>query len=158
MKTIKIIFFLTVFNISTHFCTAQGYNIENTTLTNFLIRMYNNAPFEGVKVVSDYDNDYLLSVVLVKNSSSESAMNRVAQVKSQRQVSQFLNGIVRISSETIIRTTEDKSSGRSIEEVTDIIRENSAGFTRAMQVLTVLDTPSGEKCYMFFRRIDEMTE
>ncbi len=139
-------------------CFAQGYNLDNTALANFLVRMYNNAPFEGVKIVSDYDNDYLLSVVVVKNNGSESAMNRVAQVKSQRQVSQFLNGIVTISSETIIRTTEDKSSGRSIEEVTDIIRENSAGFTRAMQVLTVQDTPSGEKCYMFFRRIDEMTE
>lgn len=139
-------------------CCAQGYNLDNTALANFLVRMYNNAPFEGVKIVSDYDNDYLLSVVVVKNNGSESAMNRVAQVKSQRQVSQFLNGIVTISSETIIRTTEDKSSGRSIEEVTDIIRENSAGFTRAMQVLTVQDTPSGEKCYMFFRRIDEMTE
>ncbi len=137
---------------------AQGYNLDNNALANFLVRMYNNAPFEGVKIVSDYDNDYLLSVVVVKNNGSESTMNRVAQVKSQRQVSQFLNGIVSISSETIIRTTEDKSLGRSIEEVTDIIRENSAGFTRAMQVLTVQDTPSGEKCYMFFRRIDEMTE
>lgn len=137
---------------------AQGYNAENSALANFLIRMYNNTPFEGVKVVSDYDNDYLLSVVHVKNSGSESSMSRVAQVKSQRQVCQFLNGIVSISSETIIRTTEDRSSGRSIEEVTDIIREHSIGFTRAMQTLTVIDTPSGEKCYMFYRKIDELTD
>lgn len=120
--------------------------------------MYNNAPFEGVKIVADYDNNYLLSVVLVKNSGSESTMNRIAQVKSQRQVSQFINGIVSISSETIIKTSENVKSGKTIEEITEIIQEHSLGFTRAMQVLTVLDTPSGDKCYMFFRKIDEMTE
>ena len=50
--------------------------------------MYKAEPFEGVKVVSDYENNYLLSVVLLANNGqSETARNRIAQVKSQRQVS-----------------------------------------------------------------------
>ena len=35
---------------------AQSYDQERTALKNFLVRMYKAEPFEGVKVVSDYDN------------------------------------------------------------------------------------------------------
>lgn len=137
---------------------AQSYDQERTALKNFLVRMYKAEPFEGVKVVSDYENNYLLSVVLVKNSASESATNRIAQVKSQRQVSQYLGGLVQVSSETIIRTTEKVKEEKSVEEITDIIKENSIGFTKAMEVLTVIDTPNKQKCYMFYRKAEEMKE
>ena len=33
---------------------AQSYNQERTALTNFLVRMYENAPFDGVRAVEDY--------------------------------------------------------------------------------------------------------
>lgn len=137
-------------------CLAQSYDQERIALTNFLVRMYKNAPFEGVKIVSDYENSYLLSVVLVNNSSSASAMNRIAQVKSQRQVSQYLDGVVTTESETIIRTTEKVKEKRTVEEITDIIREHSVGFTKAMEVLTVIDAPNDQKCYMFYRNVNEM--
>lgn len=135
---------------------AQGYNQEQTALKNFLVRMYKSAPFEGVKVVSDYNNNYLLSVVLVKKTTSESSMNRVAQIKSSRQVSQYLNGVIRADSETIIKTTEDVKTQQTIEEITDIIKENSVGFTKAMEVLTAFDKNENEKCVMFYRKIEEM--
>lgn len=136
---------------------AQSYNQEKMALTNFLVRMYKAEPFEGVKVVSDYDNNYLLSVVLVENSGqSEIAMNRIAQVKSQRQTSQFLGGSISVQSETIIRTTENVREKKTVEEITDIIRENSVGFTRAMEVLTVFDVPNNKKCYMFYRKVEDM--
>lgn len=138
---------------------AQSYDQERTALKNFLVRMYKAEPFEGVKVVSDYDNNYLLSVVLVANNGqSEIARNRIAQVKSQRQVSQYLGGLVQVSSETIIRTTEKVKEEKSVEEITDIIKENSIGFTKAMEVLTVIDTPNKQKCYMFYRKAEEMKE
>lgn len=137
---------------------AQSYDQERMALKNFLVRMYKAEPFEGVKVVSDYENNYLLSVVLVKNSASESATNRIAQVKSQRQVSQYLGGLVQVSSETIIRTTEKIKEEKTVEEITDIIKENSIGFTKAMEVLTVIDTPDKQKCYMFYRKVEEMKE
>lgn len=140
-------------------CFAQSYNQEKTALTNFLVRMYKTEPFEGVKVVSDYENDYLLSVVLVANNGqSETARNRIAQVKSQRQTSQYLGGLVQVNSETIIRTTEKIKEEKSIEEITDIIKENSIGFTKAMEILTVIDAPNNQKCYMFYRKLEEMKE
>ena len=142
-----------------HIVYSQSYNQERIALENFLVRMYQSGPFEGVKIVSDYENTYLLSVVLVQNNGqSESSMNRIAQVKSQRQTSQFLGGIVTLQSETIIRTTENTREEKTFEEITDIIKENSIGFTKAMEVLTVLDVPDNQKCYMFYRKIDEMKE
>lgn len=138
---------------------AQSYNQEKVALTNFLIRMYKAEPFEGVKVVSDYENNYLLSVVLVAdNGQSESARNRIAQVKSQRQTSQYLGGLITSQSETIIRTTENVKEEKTIEEITDIIKENTIGFTKAMEVLTVIDTSNKQKCYMFYRKVEEMKE
>ena len=138
---------------------TQSYNQEKVALTNFLVRMYKAEPFEGVKVVSDYENNYLLSVVLVAdNGQSESARNRIAQVKSQRQTSQYLGGLITSQSETIIRTTENVKEQKTIEEITDIIKENSIGFTKAMEVLTVIDAPNNQKCYMFYRKVEEMKE
>ena len=99
-----------------------------------------------------------MSVVLVKNGTSESAMNRIAQVKSQRQVSQYLNGVVTTESETIIRTTEKVKENKTVEEITDVIREHSVGFTKAMEVLTVIDEKDNQKCYMFYRKVEEMKD
>lgn len=141
-------------------CYTQNYNQEKIALTNFLVRMYKNAPFEGVKVVSDYNNDYLLSVVLVKKAinSSASSMNRVAQVKSSRQVSQYLNnGVIYSQSETIVHITEKVKEKKTIEEVIDIIKENSIGFVKGMEVLTAFDVNQAkERCFMFYRKVEEM--
>ena len=75
-------------------CTAQSFNEDKTSFTNFLKRMYSASPFEGVKVVEDYDSEYLVSVISLDNSKypSSSVMSRVAEVKAQSQVSTFLNG------------------------------------------------------------------
>lgn len=154
----RLFFFLFAITLAVN-SYSQSYNQEKVALTNFLVRMYKAEPFEGVKVVSDYDNNYLLSVVLVANNGqSEIARNRIAQVKSQRQVSQYLGGLVQVSSETIIRTTEKVREQKTVEEITDIIKENSIGFTKAMEVLTVIDTPNKQKCYMFYRKVEEMKE
>ena len=137
---------------------AQSYDQERMALRNFLVRMYKAEPFEGVRIVSDYDNNYVLSVVLVKKGASETAANRIAQVKSQRQVSQYLNGMVSTESETIIQTTEKVKEEKTVEEITDIIREHSIGFTKAMEVLAVIDAKENQKCYMFYRKVEEMKE
>ena len=73
---------------------AQGYNTEKTALTNFLVRMYENAPFEGVRAVDDYEQQYLISVLTLEKAKypNESAMFRVAGVKAMSQASRFFNG------------------------------------------------------------------
>lgn len=74
---------------------AQGYSSDKVAFTNLLVRMYKNAPFEGVRAVNDYDNSYLISVLALdpaKYKNNESVINRIASVKAMAQASRFLNG------------------------------------------------------------------
>lgn len=74
---------------------AQVFSSDKVAFTNFLVRMYNNAPFEGVRAVNDYDNAYLISVLALdgeKYKKNESIISRVASVKAMAQASRYLNG------------------------------------------------------------------
>lgn len=114
---------------------GQSYNTEKVAWSNYLIRMYKSAPFEGVRVVDDYDNQYLISVLALDRSKyqDESAMNRVASVKAMSQASRYFNGS-KITSDLIIRTNE-KSDGTADTEIIETINENSTGFVKALEQL-----------------------
>ena len=47
---------------------------------------------------------------------------------------------------------------QTIEEITDIIKEHSIGFTKSMEALASFDKNETERVYMFFRIIEEMKE
>lgn len=128
---------------------AQSYNQEKTALTNFLVRMYENAPFDGVKAVEDYDNAYLMSVVKLDKGkyNSESALNRVAQVKAMSQASRFFNGS-NITDDMIIRTTE-KADGTSDTEIIENIREHSVGYVKQLEHLTNFLSSDGQHVFIF---------
>lgn len=134
---------------------GQSYNAERTALTNFLVRMYNNAPFEGVRVVEDYEEAYLLSVLTLERSKypNESTMNRVASVKAMSQASRFFNGS-NITSDIIIRTSE-KSDGSSDTEIIENIKENSIGYVRQLEMLTNFQAKdSGWQVFMYYMELD----
>ena len=153
--TLLIVFFL----INNCFYFAQDYNSEKTTLSSFLKRMYNNAPFTGVKVVEDYENNYLVSVILLDKSkyTSSATMNRVAQVKAQSQASTFFNGS-QIDMDFVI-TTKEKRSAKA-EEVTietiEKIKESSVGFVNALELLTNFDSEQedGKVVFIFIKKIE----
>lgn len=132
----KGVIFLLIF--TTYFSFAQDYSTENTSLANFLKRMYNQTVFEGVKVVEDYNNTCLISVLALERSkyNNASTMNRVAQVKARQQASVFLNGST-ITSDLVIRTSETKkkNSTETIVETVEHIREHSVGFVQGMELL-----------------------
>lgn len=133
---------------------AQSYNQEKTALTNFLIRMYENAPFEGVRAVDDYEQQYLISVLTLdptKYGGNESAMFRVAGVKAMSQASRFFNGS-NITSDLIIRTSE-KSDGTADTEMIETIKENSVGFVRALELLTNFALDNGRMVFVYFTPI-----
>lgn len=132
---------------------AQGYNAERTALTNFLVRMYENAPFEGVRAVDDYEQKYLISVLTLEKAKypNESAMYRVAGVKAMSQASRFFNGSS-ITSDLIIRTTE-KSDGTGDTEMIEIINEKSVGFVKSLELLTNFDTENERIVFIYFTPI-----
>jgi len=139
-------------------CFAQSYNAEKTALTNFLVRMYENAPFDGVKAVEDYDNAYLMSVVKLDASKykSEPALNRVASVKAMSQASRFLNGS-NITDDMIIRTTE-KNDGSSDTEIIENIREHSVGYVKQLEQLTNFPAKDGKQVFIFITPLNKNKE
>lgn len=138
---------------------GQGFNDDKIALTNFIKRMYNNSPFEGVKLVEDYDNKYIISVVsLEKADKSTSILTRIAQTKAQRQVSTFFNGAV-ITSEFIIKTTEEKADSSEVKttvETIEKIKENSVGFVNGLELLTNFDIEEGKRTlFIYIKKIEE---
>ena len=134
---------------------AQGYNQERTALTNFLVRMYENAPFEGVRAVDDYEQQYLISVLTLEKDKypNESTMFRVAGVKAMSQASRFFNGSS-ITSDLIIRTSE-KSDGTSDTEIIEAINEKSVGFVKSLELLTNFDQDNGRMVFIYFTPIKQ---
>lgn len=140
--------YLILISLST-FSYSQSINDDKTSLTNFIKRMYNASPFEGVKVIDDYDHQYFISVLSLEKAKypSESTMFRVAQVKGQSQASTFFNGSY-ISSDLVIKTTE-KENTTTIETI-ESIKENAIGFVKSMELLTNFDNPDGNRMVFIF--------
>lgn len=135
--------------------SPQDYNTERTALTNFLVRMYNSAPFAGVRVVEDYENAYLLSVLILEKSRypSESMMTRVASIKAMSQASRFFNGS-NITSDLVIRISE-KSDGAGDTEIIENIKENSIGYVKQLEMLSNFPAKDdGWQVFMYFKKLD----
>lgn len=143
------------------FCSlslAQGYDEDRINLAMFIERMYNNEPFDGCRIVDDYDNSYMLAVVILDKAKykDKMSMNRVAQVKSQRTAGEFFNGSQSYT-EMVIRTprSEEKGGDPALVETMEIIRVNSVGYVRQMQLLTSFDNEDNTKVYVYYKQVDK---
>jgi hypothetical protein len=135
---------------------SQSFNDEKVSLTNFIKRMYSSKPFEGVKIVDDYDHQYLVSVISLEKAkyTSEATMNRVAQVKAQSQANTFLNGST-ISMDMVISTKETKDSTNkttTIVETVEQIKQNSMGFSQGLELLTNFDNSDAQRMVFIYSR------
>jgi hypothetical protein len=152
-----IVFTLLAFNLYGKL-NAQSFNDDKVSLSNFMKRMYTSKPFEGVKIIDDYDHDYLVSIISLDKTkySNESIMNRVAQVKAQSQASTFLNGAT-ISMDMVITTTEKKDTQNNVNtivETVEQIKQNSAGFSQGLELLSNFDNSDNSRMvYIYIREI-----
>ncbi len=149
----KIFCFLLLILMPTAFY-SQSFNADKTALTNFLIRMYKHAPFD-VKVVKDYNDNYLVSAIVLdpaKYGGNESTMLRVASVKAMSQASRYFNGS-QISMDLIITTTE-QSDGEVNTEVIEKIKENSIGYVNQLEHLSNFDNDSGQKVFLYVKQME----
>ena len=137
---------------------SQSINDDKVSLSNFMKRMYTSKPFEGVKIIDDYDHDYLVSIISLDKTkyTNESIMNRVAQVKAQSQASTFLNGAT-ISMDMVITTTEKKDTQNNVNtivETVEQIKQNSAGFSQGLELLSNFDNSDNSRMvYIYIREI-----
>jgi hypothetical protein len=154
-KEIKFIVVFAFF-ISRGHGFSQSFNQDKTAFSNFVKRMYSSNPFEGVKIVDDYDHQYLVSVISLEKAkyTSESTMNRVALVKAQSQANTFLNGST-ISMDMVISTKETKDSTNkttTIVETVEQIKQNSMGFTQGMELLSNFDNIDAKRMVFIYAR------
>ena len=154
MKRIILSSFLLIMALFLH---AQSYSSDKVSFTNFLVRMYNNAPFEGVRAVDDYDHAYLISVLTLDKTKykTEYVLNRVASVKAMAQASRYFNGS-NITQDMIIRTSE-KSNGSTDSEIIENIRENSVGYVKKLEQLTNFTREDGMQVFIFIKKLDGIT-
>ena len=156
----KLILFITLgFSITAN---AQSFNEDKNSMVNYLKRLYNSAPFEGVKIVEDYDHQYLVSVLSLDKAkyTSPSLMNRVAQVKAQSQANTYLNGSS-ISTDVVIKTTEQKAGDKTntVVESIESIKENSMGFSQGLELLTNFDDEQSKRMvFIYYREIQKTTK
>lgn len=135
---------------------AQSYNEEKISLSNFLKRMYKNTPFEGVKIIDDYDNAYLISVLTLDTAKYQttSIAQRVASVKAIAQASKYLNGSD-ISTDMIIKKSEKSDSTTQIE-IIENIKENSIGYVKALEQLTNFFDQQGNIVFIFYKKMENI--
>ena len=136
---------------------AQSFDQERIALAKFIERMYNNSPFEGCRIVDDYDNSYLLSVVELDKSKykTSSVMNRIAQVKSQRNAGEFFNGTQSYSEITIRTPKSEEKGGAQMAETYEIIKTNSTGFVQQMELLTNFESDEGMSVFVFYKIVSK---
>lgn len=135
---------------------AQSFNEDKTAFSNFVKRMYTATPFEGVKIIDDYDHQYLASVISLDKAkyTDPSIMNRVAQVKAQSQASTFLNGAT-ISMDMVITTKESKDSTNNVKtivETVEQIKQNSVGFSQGLELLANFDNAGSLRMVFIYIR------
>lgn len=153
MRKILLSMFLCVISLTIY---AQSFDQERIALAKFIERMYNNSPFEGCRIVDDYDNSYLLSVVELDKSKykTSSVMNRVAQVKSQRNAGEFFNGTQSYSEITIRTPKSEEKGGAEMADTYEVIRVNSTGFVQQMALLTQFESNEGMAVFVFYKKVN----
>lgn len=130
---------------------AQNYNREKNSWVNYIVRMYNNAPFEGVKIVDDTESQNLIVVLSwepKKYGGNEATMSRIAAVKAQSQATRFFSGS-NISTDVFIKTVETSDSTRV--ETIETIKEQSAGLVKSLELLIAFipESDASHKVYIF---------
>jgi hypothetical protein len=135
---------------------------DKKAFSNFLKRMYTATPFEGVKIVDDYDHQYLISVISLEKAryTDPTLMNRVSLVKAQSQANTFLNG-ASISMDVVITTTAKTTtdSTSTVTQSVESIRQNSTGFTQGLELLSNFEhSDSKRMVFIYYREIKKETK
>lgn len=135
---------------------AQQYSSSTVSLGNFVKRMYVNSPFEGVRVIEDYDSAYLICVLKLdptKYGNNESVMNRIASVKAMSEANRFFSGS-KITTDFVIKTSESNDGCVSTETI-ERINEKSVGYVKQLVHLINFDSSDAKRVYVYYTLIPE---
>ncbi|MBQ6187913.1 MAG: hypothetical protein IJK49_08240 [Prevotella sp.] len=146
---------LIIFNSIMQITFAQSFDQERIALSKFVERMFISSPFEGCRIIDDYDKSYLLSVVELDKSKYKSSyiLNRVAQLKSQRYAGEYFNGTYSYSEITIQTPKSKEKGGHDMEETYERIRVNTSGYVKQLALLTNFETKNGMMIFVYYTKL-----
>lgn len=134
MKLVNRCFICFLVLLSPFVVNAQSYNSEKVTMSNYLIRMFEQEHFEGVKIVDGYYKQYLISVVVFPSSEEDCTMDRIAEIEARSQANRFFNGSRITEYDLIIMS--DKTDENKMKKVIKVVNEKSIGFVKALELLS----------------------
>jgi hypothetical protein len=86
-------------------------------------------------------------------------IDRVAEVKARAQVNQFMNGSYISTSSVITIPAEDgkKKSQPPVEDINEIIKENSIGYVDAVEQIACFtdEQETDKKVFIFLRELEK---
>ena len=141
--------------------------IQEDKITSKIVSLYEKNNFIDCRLVKLRKHNYLACVIeLPKQISTD--IDRIAQVKAQRLVSEFINGVNVNSNSTIIleeiSNTKSNSNDSSLSvnnnseyysRMIDKIKTNSQGFINGIQCLLKKESSNHQKyIYIFIREIE----
>ena len=138
LKSVLIFFALSNFSYSQTNCE----NVKNNELISFLKKEYYENPLEGTKIIILNQCKFLISAGLAPTTSNN--MSRIAKIKAERGVSEFLGGST-ITSENILETKEvvTENDMKFFESFYDKVKTESASFVNGMETLTAFKSADG---------------
>lgn len=154
-KVYNLLFFIFFLN---HHLFSQDLGGERVSIGNFIRRMYNAQPFNGVKMLQTQDGiDYMVSVVELKKDPNkpENIQSRIASVKAKAYASQYINGS-NVSMDVVVITKEERTKDSIITKTTiqEVLKENSNGFVEGMEFLTRFNTnDEKQSIYIYYREL-----
>lgn len=151
MKINKLIILLFgLICLSSTLC-GQDFNSEKIAWIKYVQRMYKASPFEGVKVLENTEDTYLISVLaLDPNKYQQSTLHRVASVKAQAQANRFFNESKVITSEMIIHMD---GANNDTTIIVERIGVDTHGYVKGMELVNSFPDDNGNTVFIFASKI-----
>jgi len=154
----QILLFVVLHGIaSINICCGQQISSDKISLSNFMQRYYESQPFEGVKILEDYENKYLISLIVMEFplDSNTNKTNRIAAIKARKNASIFINGSIISSSDVIFKNKSSNNDTIRETIITQTIKETSNGFIDGIELLTNFkDLMTGSLVFVYYRKMD----
>ena len=120
-------------------------------LSKFIKQNYLKEPFDGARIVTSPNNNFLIAVVSLDLAkyTNPSMMDRVAQMKSNQQSNALTNGSL-ITSDLIISTEQNGKEAKTSS--LEVIREQTLGFIEGLSALLKFEV-NNKKVYVYYRAL-----
>ncbi|MHA8081549.1 hypothetical protein VR610_10355 [Aquirufa regiilacus] len=120
-------------------------------LSKFVKQNYLKEPFDGARIVTSPNNNFLITVVSLDPAkyTNPSLMDRVAQMKSNQQSNAINNGST-ITSDIIISTEQNGKETKT--NSLEVIREQTMGFIQGLSSLIKFDY-NNKKVFIYYQQL-----